>query len=541
MAKKNNLVSNSSDSIIGLINSIDSGAEILADCKTAVINDYIDTGSYILNACMTGSLFKGVPTGRVLTLAGEPGAGKSFLAVSICRNAQKKGYTPIYMDSEAAIDRDFVERLGCDASKFIIKQVTKISEVSHFIANLCQKLMGMKEEERPKFILVLDSLGNLTSDKELTDTIDGNQKRDMTKQQEIKALFRTNMTALGKLNIPFIVNSHIYQTTDLFSKQVVSGGCLVKGEEIITESGCKAIEDVKEGERVLTADGTYQEVLKTFTFEKPTITFTFEDGRTITCSHEHKFLVENNITKDSSWKMAKDLNEDDVILEYDFNKLKIVQKQESSSNIVVHDLCVDNNHTYVSKNGIINHNSGISYNSSLTMMLSTAKLDDKESDKAAASKTGEFLKTGVMVTARPQKSRFTIPQKVKFQIPFFKSPNPYVGLEAYLSWENSGIIRGKMLTLKEYEKLSDADKSKCYEMTDENGEVTYAYPKDTSRNIVVKHLHGEVPITELFTPKVLTEELLRKLDDEVIRPNFELPSHEASTDIDELTEVIDMP
>ena len=65
MAKKSNLESNSSDSIIGLINSIDSGAEILADCKTAVINDYIDTGSYILNACMTGSLFKGVPTGRV--------------------------------------------------------------------------------------------------------------------------------------------------------------------------------------------------------------------------------------------------------------------------------------------------------------------------------------------------------------------------------------------------------------------------------------------------------------------------------------------
>ena len=409
MAKKSNLVSNSSDSIIGLINSIDSGAEILADCKTAVINDYIDTGSYILNACMTGSLFKGVPTGRVLTLAGEPGAGKSFLAVSICRNAQKKGYTPIYMDSEAAIDRDFVERLGCDASKFIIKQVTKISEVSHFIANLCQMLMGMKEEERPKFILVLDSLGNLTSDKELTDTIDGNQKRDMTKQQEIKALFRTNMTALGKLNIPFIVNSHIYQTTDLFSKAVVSGG------------------------------------------------------------------------------------------------------------------------------------SGISYNSSLTMLLSTAKLDDKESDKAAASKTGEFLKTGVVVTAKPQKSRFTIPQKVKFQIPFFKSPNPYVGLEAYLTWENSGILRGKMLTVKEYEKLSDGDKAKCYEMVDENGEVAYAYPKDTSRNIVVKHLHGEVPITDLFTPKVLTEELLRKLDDEVIRPNFELPSHEASTDIDELSEVIDMP
>lgn len=246
-------------------------------------------------------------------------SGKSYLALSICRNAQKKGYIPVYMDSESAIDKDFVERLGCDSKNFIIKQVTTISEVSTFVANFCQRLLAMPEKDRYKVIFVLDSLGNLTSTKEFTDTIEGNSKRDMTKQQEIKALFRTNTTALGKLNIPFIVNSHIYQTTDLFSKQVVSGGCLGKGEEIITESGCKLIEDVKQGERVLTADGTYQEVLKTFTFEKPAITFTFEDGRTITCSSEHRFLVENDITKESSWKMAKDLNEDDVILEYDFN------------------------------------------------------------------------------------------------------------------------------------------------------------------------------------------------------------------------------
>jgi hypothetical protein len=97
-----------------------------------------------------------------------------------------------------------------------------------------------------------------------------------------------------------------------------------------------------------------------------------------------------------------------------------------------------------------------------------------------------------------------------------------------------------MLTVKEYEKLSDGDKAKCYEMADENGVLTYAFPKDTSRNIVVKHLCGEVPITELFTAKVLTNELLHKLDEEVIKPNFELPSHERTDDIDELAEVIDM-
>lgn len=74
MAKKNNLSSESTDnSIMGLINSIDSGAEILSDCKTASIPDYIDTGSYILNACMTGSIFGGAPAGRCITLAGNPG------------------------------------------------------------------------------------------------------------------------------------------------------------------------------------------------------------------------------------------------------------------------------------------------------------------------------------------------------------------------------------------------------------------------------------------------------------------------------------
>ena len=356
---------------------------------------------------MTGSIFKGVPSGRVLTLAGEPGTGKSFLAVSICREAQKKGYTPVYMDSEGAIDREFVERLGCDATKFVIKQVTTIGEVSTFMANLLQKVNQCPEDSRPKLIFVLDSLGNLTSAKELTDTLEANAKRDMTKQQEVKALFRTNATALAKAQAPMIVCSHIYKTMDLFSKNVVSGG------------------------------------------------------------------------------------------------------------------------------------SGIQYNSSLTLMLSTAKLDDKESEKIAEGKVGDFTKTGVIVTAKPEKSRFTIPQRVKFQIPFFKAPNPYVGLESYITWENSGILEGILLTQKEYDKLSDKEKEtvKTFEF---NGETKYAFPKvagiQKNRKIVVKHLGEEVPITELFTSKVFTDEILHNLDDKIIRPSFELPSQEAFNDIDEFLE-----
>ena len=406
MAKKKNGLENpggsNKNSVFDLIKSFDDSAEILSESKSAVIKDYVSTGNYILNACMTGSLFKGVPSGRVLALSGDPGTGKTFLALSICREAQKKGYTPVYMDSEGSIDREFVTRVGCDINGFVIKQVTTISEVSTFMANVLKRVNEMPEDEREKIIFVLDSLGNLTSDKELADTIEAKQKRDMTKAAEIKALFRTNATALSKAQAPMIVCTHTYKTQDLYAQSIVSGG------------------------------------------------------------------------------------------------------------------------------------SGIQYNSSLTIMLTTSKLDDKDSEKAASEKVGDFTKTGVLVTATPKKSRFTIPQKVQFQIPFFKAPNPYVGLEKYLTWENSGIIRGELLMQKDYNKLSDQDKEKCYEMADVNGEVCYARPKDTSRTIVVKHLGTKIPVSELWTSKVFTDELLHKLDEEVIKPCFELPSSDSFADVEEL-------
>lgn len=214
-----------------------------------------------------------------------------------------------------------------------------------------------------------------------------------------------------------------------------------------------------------------------------------------------------------------------------YKRLKIVKKIESSCNKDVCDLCVNDNHTYISKNGIINHNSGINYNSSVTLMLSTAKLDgnDKENDKLAATSKSELTKTGVVVSATPQKSRFTIPQKVKFYIPFFKKPNQYVGLDQYMTWENSGIMRGKCYNEKEYEKLKPNEQSTC-EAFEYNGETMYAFPKDSSKYAVVRHLGCEVPLSELFTPKVMTDEWLRKFDEEVIKPAFELPDQSKFND-----------
>jgi hypothetical protein len=157
-------------------------------------------------------------------------------------------------------------------------------------------------------------------------------------------------------------------------------------------------------------------------------------------------------------------------------------------------------------------------------MLSAAKLDglDKENDKASTQTKSELTKTGVVVTATPQKSRFTIPQKVKFYIPFFKKPNQYVGLDQFMTWENSGIIRGKCYDEKSYNKLKPAEQEMCLPF-EYNGETLYALPKDTSKYVLVKHLGCEVPVAELFSSKVMTDEWLHEFDENVIKPAFELP------------------
>lgn len=161
---------------------------------------------------MSGDIYGGIPCGRVTTFYGPSSVGKSFLACSCAREAQKKGYTVIYLDSEGSIDAKFVSRLGVDPTKLIIKQVSTIAETSQFIANICDQLQKQEDEygKHQNVMIVLDSLGNLTSDKEREDTMSGANKRDMTKAQEVKAMFRVNATPLARLGIPMIVNNHSY-------------------------------------------------------------------------------------------------------------------------------------------------------------------------------------------------------------------------------------------------------------------------------------------------------------------------------------------
>lgn len=412
MAKKKETISSDGlSSVFDLVKSIDDSAEIIAESAYSNIKEFIPTGNYILNAALSGDLFGGIASGRVTTFEGDPGTGKTFLACSICREAQKMGYTAIVMDSEGSYDSTFVSRLGVDPTKLIIKQVQTISETSQFIANICLKLQEQEDKygEHQKVILVLDSLGNLSSDKEKDDTISGSNKRDMTKAQDIKAMFRVNSIPMARLQIPLIVCNHVYAAIGSYVPTSIGAG-----------------------------------------------------------------------------------------------------------------------------------GSGLKYSASLTVQLSTSKLEDKDNDAAASKRQGSdnAVKTGVLVTAKPVKSRFCRPYKVKFQIPFYKEPNSYVGLEAFMNWENAGIVRGNLITEKDYNKLSPTEQAKIY-VFEFNGETLYCQPKDTSRSLVCKHLGCTVPIAEFFTEKVFTPEFLEYLNTNVIHPAFDLPTRDSFDDIKEIEDLIE--
>jgi len=191
------------------------------------IDEYIPTGNYLFNAQLTGSLFGGIPNSRSICFAGESGTGKTFLALNACREAQKMGYDIIYCDSEAAVDEDTMKNFGINPDHVRYQPVSTSLEVRHFVTNLCDQLKKAKEKkmELPKIMLVLDSLGNLATTKERADAASGSEKKDMTKQQDLRSLFRVITTDLAEFKIPFIFTNHTYASIGSFIPgQTISGG-----------------------------------------------------------------------------------------------------------------------------------------------------------------------------------------------------------------------------------------------------------------------------------------------------------------------------
>ena len=190
---------------------------------------FITTGVYLLDAALSGKLLGGgVANNRITAFAGESGAGKSFIAYSCAKNAQKDGYSVIYIDTEQAIDLEDIPKFGIDNSleKFRLIRSNKVEDVNMLLTQLLDDLKEQKMAgyELPKLMIVLDSLGQMASNKEKADLLKGDIKQDMTKAKALGSMFRSINTDLGYLDIPMVVANHTYMTMDLFPAEKLRGG-----------------------------------------------------------------------------------------------------------------------------------------------------------------------------------------------------------------------------------------------------------------------------------------------------------------------------
>jgi RecA/RadA recombinase len=187
------------------------------------IKNWVSLGNYHLNAQVYGSIFSGLPEGRMLLLAGDPGTGKTYLSLNACREAQRKfGSKIFWLDSEGAMDNMTMSRLGVDIENAVIIPVDSILKANQVILKL---LDGLDGETPCEYMIVLDSLGNLTSDKETEDASTGTDKVDMTKQKKLKGMFRTILVKLANKGVPMIATTHTYSVIGSYvPKQEMSGG-----------------------------------------------------------------------------------------------------------------------------------------------------------------------------------------------------------------------------------------------------------------------------------------------------------------------------
>ena len=191
--------------------------------------DWISTGNYALNYLISGSFNRGVPLGKVTVFAGESGAGKSFICSgNLIRHAQQADIYPILIDTENALDEDWLKALGVDTSegKLLKLNMAMIDDVAKMISEFVKEYKTIPEESRPKVLFVLDSLGMLLTPTDVNQFDAGDLKGDLgRKPKALTALVRNCVNMFGSLNIGLVATNHTYASQDMFDPDdKISGG-----------------------------------------------------------------------------------------------------------------------------------------------------------------------------------------------------------------------------------------------------------------------------------------------------------------------------
>lgn len=193
---------------------------------SAEFSGFIDTGSYVLNAVLSGSLYGGVPDNKITAFAGESATGKTYFVLGIVRAYLDKNPDAgvIYYDTEAAVTKKMMSERGIDTSRVIISEPDTIQKFRAHALKMIDAYDKQPADKRPPMMMVLDSLGLLSTSKEMEDSTEGKETRDMTKAQIIKAAFRVLTLKLAKVKVPMLVTNHVYDVVGSYVPTKEMGG-----------------------------------------------------------------------------------------------------------------------------------------------------------------------------------------------------------------------------------------------------------------------------------------------------------------------------
>ena len=206
-------------------------ASLVSEGSTGDVDSFIDTGSYIFNALLGGSIHRGLPSNKITALAGESATGKTFFVLGLCKNFLDKNPDAgvIFFESESAITKEIIEDRDIDSSRMVVMPVTTVQEFRHQAITVLDKYISQNKSERKPILLVLDSLGMLSTTKEMEDTQAGKETRDMTRAQIVKAAFRVLTLKLAKAKVPLVITNHTYDVVgSMFPQKEMGGGSGLK-------------------------------------------------------------------------------------------------------------------------------------------------------------------------------------------------------------------------------------------------------------------------------------------------------------------------
>lgn len=283
-------------------NSTIKESDILKNSKFFNKKDMVQTHVPAINVALSGSLDGGLTPGLTV-IAGPSRHFKTSFALLLAKAYQDKydDAVILFYDSEFGSPQGYFETFGINTERVLHTPITDIEQLKH---DIMQQLSVVDRGQR--LMVIIDSIGNLASKKEVEDALDGKSVADMTRAKGMKSLFRMVTPHLNLKDIPMVVVNHTYKTMELYSKDVVSGGCVVAGTMVQTKGGFKKVEDIIPGDLVITALGerTVTHSWNPDTLDegvKECFEIEFEDGFKVTCSDEHKFFIEGG------WVDAKNL------------------------------------------------------------------------------------------------------------------------------------------------------------------------------------------------------------------------------------------